>query len=70
MTHGHEKRHEDCLREWGLLGGGRQRGGNQDNYNSITNKMQFKKKKAKDTVGKNKAQNGSRKCVCVEYSLK
>ena len=52
MTHGHEKRHEDCLREWGLLGGGRQRGGNQDNYNSITNKMQLKKRKQKMLWGK------------------
>ena len=38
MTHGHEQRCGDCLREWGLLGGGRQKGKSWDNCNSIINK--------------------------------
>ena len=39
MTHGHEQRWGDCLREWGLLGGGRQKGESWDNCNSIINKV-------------------------------
>ena len=39
MTHGHEQGCGDCLREWGILGGGRQRGKNWDNCNSISNKI-------------------------------
>ena len=39
VTHGREQRWGDCLREQGVLGGGGQKGGNQDNYNSIINKI-------------------------------
>ena len=35
MTHGHEPWCGDCLKEWGLLSGGEQRGKNQDNCNRI-----------------------------------
>ena len=38
MTHGHEQWCGDHLREWGLLGGGEQ-WKNQDNCNSIINKI-------------------------------
>ena len=43
MTHGHEQWCGDCLRGWMVLGGGGQKGKNQDNCNSIINKIQFKK---------------------------
>ena len=43
MTHGHEQWWGDCLREWGMLSGRGTRGGKQENYNSIINKMQLKK---------------------------
>ena len=38
IIHGHEKRGGDCLREWGVLGGGGQRGKNWDKCNSMINK--------------------------------
>ena len=38
MTHGHEQWWGDCMREWGVLGGGGQREKNQ-NCNSIINKI-------------------------------
>ena len=40
MTDGHEQWCGDCLREWGMLGGGGQRGKNQDNCNSMINKIE------------------------------
>ena len=46
MTHGHEQRRGDCWREWGLLGGWRQRGKIWDNCNSIINFKKSKKKTA------------------------
>ena len=39
MTDGHEQWWGNCLREWGMLGGGGQKGENQDNCNSIINKI-------------------------------
>ena len=39
MTHGQEQWWRDCLREWRVLGVGGQRGKNQDNCNSIINKI-------------------------------
>ena len=40
MTHGQGQLcEEDCLREWGVLGGGEQKGKNWDNCNSINNKI-------------------------------
>ena len=39
MTHGHEQLWGDCLREWRSPVGGGQRGKNQDNCNSIINKI-------------------------------
>ena len=42
MTHGHEQWWRDCLRELGMLGEGGQRK-NQDNCNSIINKIYLKK---------------------------
>ena len=38
VTHGHEQ-WWDCLREWQVLGGGVVKGENQDNCNSIFNKI-------------------------------
>ena len=38
MTHGHEQWCGDCLREWGVLGGGGLRGKNWDNCISIIKK--------------------------------
>ena len=43
MACGHEQWWGVCLREWGMLSGGGTRGEKQENYNSIINKMQFKK---------------------------
>ena len=43
MTHGHEQWCGDCLRNLEMLGGGGQRGKNQDNCNSIINKIEKKK---------------------------
>ena len=40
MTRGYEQWWGDCLREWVVLGGGGQRGKNQDNFNSTINKIQ------------------------------
>ena len=39
MTHGHEQRYGDCLKEWEMLAGGGPRAKNQDNCNSIINKI-------------------------------
>ena len=39
MTHGHEQGWGDCLRVRGVLGGGEQRGINQENCNSVINKI-------------------------------
>ena len=39
MTHGHEQSRGDCLREWRVLGGKGQKDKNQDNCNSIINKI-------------------------------
>ena len=39
MTHGHEERWGDCLKEWGLLGGGSERGKNWGNFTSVINKI-------------------------------
>ena len=39
MDHGHEQWCRDCLREWGPLGRGGQRGKNWDNCNNIINKI-------------------------------
>ena len=39
MTHGHEQWCGNCLREWGGVGGGGQRGKNWDNCNNIINKI-------------------------------
>ena len=48
MAHGHEQFWGYCLREWGLLGGGEQRGKNWDNcYNDIINKIIILKKEIK-----------------------
>ena len=33
-----------CLKEWGVLGGGGQKGKNQDNCNNVINKIQYKKR--------------------------
>ena len=38
-THGHEQWCGDCLREWGVLGGGWAKGENQGNCNSIITKI-------------------------------
>ena len=43
-TYGHELRGVGCQREWGVPGGGRERGKNCDNCNSIINKTYFKKR--------------------------
>ena len=43
MTPGHEQWWGDCLREWRVLGGRDQRGGNGNNCNSIINKIYLKK---------------------------
>ena len=40
---GHEQWFGDCLREWGVLGGGGQWRKDQDNGNSIINKIEIKK---------------------------
>ena len=39
MTHVHEQYYGDCPRNWGVLGGGRQRRKNWGNCNSIINKL-------------------------------
>ena len=39
MTHGHEEWWGDGLREWGVLGKEGQSGKNQENCNSIINKI-------------------------------
>ena len=39
MTHGHEQWWGGCQREWRLLGGGEAKEENQDNSNSIINKI-------------------------------
>ena len=36
MTHGHEQWWRNCLWDWGMVGGGGQKGKNHDNGNSIT----------------------------------
>ena len=46
MTHGHEQWCGDCLREWGVLGAGGEKGENWDNCNSIINQILFKKKRS------------------------
>ena len=43
MTYGHEQWWGDCLREWGCWVEGGQRRKNQDDCNSIINKIQFNK---------------------------
>ena len=43
MTHGHERWWGDCLRECRVLGGGEHGRKNQDNLNSIINKIKLKK---------------------------
>ena len=37
MAYGHEQWWRNCLSVWGILGGGGQKGKNQDNCNSIIN---------------------------------
>ena len=44
MTYGHEQWWGNCLREWGVLGGGGHGRKNQDNCNSIINKIYIFKK--------------------------
>ena len=49
MTHGHEQWCGDCLRKWGVLCGGGQRGKNIDDCNSIINQIILKGRKIKKT---------------------
>ena len=43
MTQGHEQWWGGCLRDWGVLSGAGKREKNQDNCNSIINKIKFLK---------------------------